>query len=156
MFSHNEDSHSTPGVGRERAGIAVLALPATSLSSALSPSGKLLAFLVLCVALLGGCSDYIPAEKEVTWSPREFKVAYPDHCPDWRHSPIINYDNSAMSNHGCATAVNFGKMVANPHDMYRGRGMDGAQTESSVDAVKRLYRGEFLQKTADYQKVTAQ
>jgi hypothetical protein len=71
------------------------------------------------------------------------EIGDPKHCPDWRHSPIINYDNSAMSNHGCATTKNLGAMVKHRSDILEGRGIHNAQMESSLRAIDLYYQGEM-------------
>lgn len=107
--------------------------------------------------LLSACGyDYTPTVKEVTATPDGKEVIMPQACPDWRHSATINYDNSAMSNFGCATAVNFGRQLAYPNDLLAGRGNTRAETESAVSTVERFYRGEFVQKTTDFQPVTTE
>lgn len=46
----------------------------------------------------------------------------PEACPDWSRVSQYNFDNIPMSNLGCATATNLGRMVANPADLVRGKG----------------------------------
>ncbi len=48
-------------------------------------------------------------------------VQAPD-CPDWRQSPEHNFSNHDSANFGCATEVNLGLMVADPHDLVHGTG----------------------------------
>jgi pilus biogenesis lipoprotein CpaD len=48
-------------------------------------------------------------------------VIAPD-CPDWHTSPVTTYSNTMQGNFGCATEVNLGLMVADPHDLVRGTG----------------------------------
>ena len=76
-------------------------------------------------------------------------ISYPKRCSDWRHSPIMNHDNSAMSNFGCASTVNLGHMLANQNDLMESRGDHSGQMESSVTAVEKFYRGELTQTTAN-------
>lgn len=76
-------------------------------------------------------------------------ISYPERCPDWRHSAVINYDNSVMSNHGCATAINLGHMLADKNHLLKSVGDQRPQTESSVMAVENYYRAEIRQDVAD-------
>lgn len=46
-------------------------------------------------------------------------VISPD-CPDWRTSPVTTHSNTHQGNYGCASEVNLGMMVADPHDLVRG------------------------------------
>ncbi len=70
-------------------------------------------------------------------------ISYPERCPDWRHSAVINYDNSAMSNFGCATATNLGLMLANPNDLLESHGDYRSLPESNIMPLERLYKGEI-------------
>ncbi len=69
-------------------------------------------------------------------------VGAPAACPDWRHSAIVNHDNSVMSNHGCATATNVSLMVADKNDLLKGQSDPRAVTDTAVRAVERYYSGE--------------
>ena len=57
-------------------------------------------------------------------------VKPPEHCPDWRTSPITTHSNTTQGNYGCATQVNLGLMIADPHDLVR-----GTDEEYSIDTV---------------------
>lgn len=76
-------------------------------------------------------------------------ISYPDRCPDWRHSAAVNHDNSVMSNYGCASAINLGHMVANKQHLLESIGKHNAETESSVNAVERYYKGDFVAEAAE-------
>ncbi len=56
-------------------------------------------------------------------------------CPDWTKSARGSFDNQVHSNFGCATAMNFGAMLAEPHDLIEGRSghtADGAYLIRSI------------------------
>lgn len=167
---------SAQGASRRRVGVSALALPAatSSLTPSLSEGNRTARYTNLllkrgnkgglmrkvyalsCLMMLSACGDYVPEPKQMTWSDTKSEAVYPEHCPDWRHSASVNFDNSVASNWGCASAMNFGHMVANPHDLKMGRGGAKTGSESSVRAVERLNKGEITQKTADFAPVTTE
>ena len=62
-------------------------------------------------------------------------VVVPPSCPDWRKPTASDFTNTQSSNFGCATAVNFSQMLANPGDVVRGQRMgpaDGARAAIPV------------------------
>ena len=63
-------------------------------------------------------------------------------CPDWTGRPGRNFNNTVSSNWGCATAVNFGMMVADPADL--GSGRDPGPTDGTYGAlsIQRYHKGE--------------
>lgn len=65
-----------------------------------------------------------------------YAVVVPPHCPDWRRSSVTTYSNSGQGNFGCASAVNLGAMVADPHDLVEGRGNITPDTERTAQAVR--------------------
>jgi pilus assembly protein CpaD len=67
-------------------------------------------------------------------------VALPE-CPDWSADPRRGHNNQPSSNWGCATAINFGIMIANPRDMIRGRGLSPADGERLARSMER-YRND--------------
>ena len=75
------------------------------------------------------------------------EASIPPRCPDWRHSGVVNHDNSVMSNHGCATATNLYHMVKDQRDLLVGRGKIKAVTESATQAVELLYSRELIPPT---------
>jgi pilus biogenesis lipoprotein CpaD len=66
-------------------------------------------------------------------------IIAPD-CPDWRASPNTTYSNTSQGNFKCATEVNTGLMVADPHDLVRGTGDVEMDSERAAKAVEE-YRG---------------
>lgn len=62
-------------------------------------------------------------------------------CPDWSADPRRGYDNQPSSNWGCATAINFGIMLADPHDLIRGQAPGPADGERLAKAIER-YRND--------------
>lgn len=61
-------------------------------------------------------------------------VISPD-CPDWRKSPVTTYSNTSAANFGCASTVNLGLMVNNPHDLVYGTGTNINNTQRSGKAL---------------------
>lgn len=61
-----------------------------------------------------------PAPGTLSLILRRYAVTVPG-CPDMSDSLLGNFDNRTHSNFGCATAVNLGLMVEDPHDLLRGR-----------------------------------
>jgi pilus assembly protein CpaD len=57
-------------------------------------------------------------------------------CPNWTQMPNRNFDNQPMSNWSCATAVNFGLMLADPSDLVRGRDPGRADGEALARSVE--------------------
>lgn len=68
-------------------------------------------------------------------------VATAPACPDWRKPTAADYTNTTSSNFGCATAVNFSQMLADPGDLLRGREMGPADGERAARAVRRYREG---------------
>ncbi len=63
-------------------------------------------------------------------------------CPDWSGSPSDDGTNRHFSNHGCATAINLGLMVARPSDLARGRNIGSMDGEYGSLAIQRYRLGE--------------
>ena len=68
-------------------------------------------------------------------------VVLPD-CPDWRMSPVTTYSNTHQANFGCATTVNLGLMVADPHDLVRGTGAAGMDTQRNSQVISDYRAGK--------------
>ena len=58
-------------------------------------------------------------------------------CPNWSKPSGTDFSNRPSSNHGCATEVNLGMMVANPSDLARGRPLGPAAGQPVTAAVTR-------------------
>lgn len=63
-------------------------------------------------------------------------------CPDWSDVPGVDFNNQPMSNWSCATAVNFGMMLAAPGDLVRGRDPGYADGEAAARTVERYRKGK--------------
>ncbi len=63
-------------------------------------------------------------------------------CPDWSGVPGVNFNNQPASNWSCATAVNFGMMLANPGDLVRGRDPGYADGERAARSVRAYREGK--------------
>tara|TARA_R110000787_G_scaffold211281_2_gene321003 strand:- start:49408 stop:50157 length:750 start_codon:yes stop_codon:yes gene_type:complete len=81
------------------------------------------------------------AENEINLTVRRYLVTLPG-CPDFTSRAGRTFDNRPHSNWGCATAQNFGMMVAEPRDMLQGRGDTNADAEAHVLGQQRYRRGE--------------
>jgi pilus assembly protein CpaD len=72
-------------------------------------------------------------------------------CPDWSDWPQYSFSNRPMSNFGCATAINFGMMVADPSDLSRGRTpgpADGTVMSRSVERYRQDKTKELIRDSA--------
>lgn len=58
-------------------------------------------------------------------------------CPDWSRDPGYDPRNEAMSNLGCANAVNLGLMVADPNDLAMGTPTASADAAREAEAIVR-------------------
>lgn len=84
------------------------------------------------------------AENEINLTVRRYLVTLPG-CPDFTDRAGRTFDNQPHSNWGCATASNFGMMVAEPGDIIKGRGTTPADAEAMVLAIQRYHAGETRQ-----------
>lgn len=80
-------------------------------------------------------------EDEVHLTVRRYLVTLPG-CPDFTSRAGRTFDNQAHSNWGCATATNFGLMVAEPRDLVMGRGGTPGDAEALVLATQRYRAGQ--------------
>ena len=62
-------------------------------------------------------------------------------CPNWSQPPNEGFDNQPMSNWSCATAVNFGLMLADPNDLVRGRDPGNADGEALARSIESYRKG---------------
>jgi pilus assembly protein CpaD len=69
-------------------------------------------------------------------------VVTPPRCPDWTKMGKGDPSNRPTSNFGCASATNFGLMVANPGDIVRGRTMGPADGEAASRSIREYRKGE--------------
>lgn len=74
-------------------------------------------------------------------------VALAPACPDWRKPTASDFTNTPSSNFGCATAVNFSQMIANPGELLRGQTMGPADGERAARAIRRYREGEKEQQS---------
>lgn len=63
-------------------------------------------------------------------------------CPDWSDPPARNYNNQPYRNFGCATAINFGLMVADPEDLIHGRPLAPGDGERLARSIEKYRKGE--------------
>jgi len=80
------------------------------------------------------------ADNEANLTVRRYLVTLPG-CPDFTSRAGRTFDNRPHSNWGCATASNFGRMVAEPRDIIEGRGETLADGEAMVLGVQRYRTG---------------
>ncbi|MFO1067235.1 MAG: CpaD family pilus assembly lipoprotein [Geminicoccaceae bacterium] len=76
------------------------------------------------------------ANRRVDIVVRSWTVRVPG-CPDWSRDPAYNPLNQPMSNLGCATLSNLGRMVADPADLVRGRPLGPADGVHAAEGVFR-------------------
>ena len=69
-------------------------------------------------------------------------VVLPD-CPDWKLSPVTTYSNTSQGNFGCATTVNIGLMVVDPHDLVRGTGDHRLDTQRNMQVMSDYRAGRI-------------
>ncbi len=80
-------------------------------------------------------------ENAVSVVVRQYVVTLPG-CPDWTDDPADTTDNLPSSNWGCATATNFGLMVAEPADLVQGRELGGMDGNTASLAIRRYRVGQ--------------
>jgi len=68
-------------------------------------------------------------------------VSVPE-CGDWTRDNLRNFDNALITNFGCATQANFGKMVADPGDLISRRKSQDPDTSSVLRVLGRHQAGE--------------
>ena len=83
----------------------------------------------------GGSPGAAPADRAVIETGR-YMVTLPP-CPNWSKPASIASTNTASSNFGCATAVNFARMVASPADLAEGRPVGPVDAIPAAAAVQR-------------------
>lgn len=66
----------------------------------------------------------------------------PPQCPDWRKPSSSDFTNTQSSNFGCATALAFGQMLADPGDLVRSEPMGPADAARAALAIERYRKGE--------------
>jgi len=95
------------------------------------------------LADLGYISEMLPSHAGVANTAivavERYDVTLPD-CPDWRALPALT--NGVWSNYGCTTAVNLGRMVADPRDLVTGRDLGPMDGTVAASAVERYRKGE--------------
>ncbi len=66
----------------------------------------------------------------------------PRDCPDWSKPVSAGFTNTVDSNYGCATAYDLGQMVADPHDLLRGRTLGPADAADGVNGITAYRKGD--------------
>jgi type IV pilus biogenesis protein CpaD/CtpE len=87
------------------------------------------------VVVSGANVAALPRDRAVLAAERTL-VTLP-HCPNWSQPAEGDFTNLSASNFGCATAMNFGQMVASPTDMARGEPLGPAAGIPASAAVQR-------------------
>lgn len=88
-------------------------------------------------ALVDGVPGTVPATdpgRAVVYVGR-YDVVLPD-CPDWRKQTGADFTNTPASNHGCASTVNFARMLADPGDLLHGRDAGPADGERMAATIR--------------------
>lgn len=81
------------------------------------------------------------AEHEINLTVRRYLLTMPG-CPDFTSRAGRTFDNRPHSNWGCANAINFAQMLAEPKDLEKGRGDTLADGEAMVLGIQRYRAGE--------------
>jgi pilus biogenesis lipoprotein CpaD len=87
------------------------------------------------------------ANRRVDVAVEGWRVALPG-CPDWSRDVAHDPLNLPMSNLGCATLANLGRMVADPTDLAQGRPLGPADATREAEAVVR-YRTDKVKSLDD-------
>jgi pilus assembly protein CpaD len=77
----------------------------------------------------------------VTVSYQRYTAAVPT-CGDWSASPIVNHQNLAHSNFGCAQQRNIGLMAADPADLVRMRDSEPTDAQNSNRVIQKFRTGQ--------------
>lgn len=77
------------------------------------------------------------AEIDITYA-----AVVPPQCPDWTGSPVVSYSNTGHSNFGCASVVNLGLQVADPHDLVKGEGDLSPDSERNALVIRQYHAGQ--------------
>ena len=88
-------------------------------------------------ALVEGVPGAVPATdpaRAVVYVGR-YDIVLPD-CPDFRKQTGADFTNTPASNHGCATTVNFARMLADPGDLVQGRDPGLADGERMAGTIR--------------------
>ncbi|MGF1641297.1 MAG: CpaD family pilus assembly lipoprotein [Rhodospirillales bacterium] len=96
---------------------------------------------VRVAALIDDRGDGPASGETVTVIVRRHVVGLPA-CPDWTQPLSDNAINRPTSNWSCATAINFGMMVADPNDLVRGGDPGPADGERLAGSLERYRKGE--------------
>jgi pilus assembly protein CpaD len=83
----------------------------------------------------------VPAGERVAVIVQRTAITLPA-CPNWTQMPNRNFDNQPMSNWSCATAVNFGLMLADPSDLVRGHDPGRADGEALARSIENYRKGK--------------
>ncbi|MBL8659221.1 MAG: hypothetical protein JNM75_05650 [Rhodospirillales bacterium] len=81
------------------------------------------------------------AANQVTVYVRRYVAVLPP-CPDWSDVPAVDFNNQPMSNWSCASAVNFGMMLADPGDLVRGSDPGYADGEAAARTIENYRKGK--------------
>jgi pilus biogenesis lipoprotein CpaD len=92
-------------------------------------------------ALLGDDGEGAASGDTVTVFVHRYVVGLPA-CPDWTQQLWENQKNRPTSNWSCATATNFGMMVADPGDLVRGGEPGLTDGERIATSIERYRTGE--------------
>lgn len=90
--------------------------------------------------MIAGIPGAVPAtdpDRAVVYIGR-YHAVLPD-CPDWRKQTAADFTNTPSSNYGCATTVNFARMLADPGDVVLGRDpgpSDGDRIAGTIKAYR--------------------
>ncbi len=81
-------------------------------------------------------------------------ITLPD-CPDWSAPSDLAAGNLAMSQLGCANALNLAATIANPADLVGGRSLAGADGTREAAAIERYHSDKVKKLIGEEQKKKA-
>ena len=69
-------------------------------------------------------------------------VVTPPSCPNWTKPSGSDWTNATPSNHGCATTINLGLMLADPGDLVRARPITPSDGQAGASKVDKYRKGQ--------------
>lgn len=85
----------------------------------------------------------MPADRAIVEVTRTLVTLPP--CPNWSKQSASDFGNQPSSNHGCATEVNLGMMVASPTDLASGQPLGAAAGQPAAAAINRYLNDKVTQ-----------
>jgi pilus assembly protein CpaD len=116
----------------DRVRVSAAGGPALAAARVNAIAAELLHYGILATS---GSLGAAPANRAIIETGRYLATLPP--CPDWSKPASVAFTNTVGSNFGCATAVNFARMVASPADLAEGRPVGPVDAIPAAAAVQR-------------------